>query len=66
LTTQDEFMNDAELSQYDIVFNCTGLGAREFCSDPLVRPIRGQMIRVKAPWIKHFYCVGYNTYIIPK
>ena len=51
---------------FDIVVNCIGYGAREVCSDPLVQPIRGQMIRVRAPWIKHFYYTDDNCYMIPK
>lgn len=39
---------------FDLVVNCTGIGARSFVGDELVRPIRGQVMRVKAPWIK--YC----------
>lgn len=26
---------------------------------------RGQVIRVKAPWVKHFYFTGFNSYILP-
>jgi D-amino-acid oxidase len=29
------------------VVNCTGLGSRALCSDPLVRPVRGQTVRIK-------------------
>lgn len=39
---------------YDIVVNCSGIGANKL-GDPLMTPIRGQVMRVKAPWIKHFY-----------
>lgn len=28
----------------DVVFNCTGGGARALCDDPLVRPIKGQVL----------------------
>jgi len=40
---------------FDVVVNCTGIGARLLAEDDLVRPIRGQVMRVHAPWIK--YCV---------
>ncbi|CAF0973945.1 unnamed protein product [Rotaria sp. Silwood1] len=50
---------------YDIVVNCTGFGAKELCNDNLMRPIRGQMIRVRAPWIKHFYYTDDDCYMIP-
>jgi hypothetical protein len=46
LTKQDEFINDPDLSKYDVVFNCLGLGAGKFCDDPLIKPARGHMIRV--------------------
>jgi hypothetical protein len=42
--TQENFINNN--SEYDVVFNCLGLGAKEFCNDQLVEPIRGQIIRV--------------------
>ena len=38
----------AELSTYDIIINCTGLGARELTGDRLVLPVRGQIVAVKA------------------
>jgi glycine/D-amino acid oxidase-like deaminating enzyme len=31
---------------FDIVMNCTGLGAKYLCSDNKVVPIRGQVIKV--------------------
>ncbi|XP_063980584.1 D-amino-acid oxidase [Diachasmimorpha longicaudata] len=35
---------------YGIVINCSGLGARELVGDSMVKPIRGQVTRVNAPW----------------
>jgi D-aspartate oxidase len=59
------FVNDYE--NFDIIFNCLGLGAIEFCDDKKLVSMRGQMIRVKAPWIKHFYYAeDDDMYIIPK
>ncbi len=43
-----------------------GYGAKEVCNDSLIRPIRGQTIRVRAPWIKHFYYTNDDCYMIPK
>ncbi|CAF0966012.1 unnamed protein product [Brachionus calyciflorus] len=63
ITSQDNFLS--EYPQYDIIFNCLGFGSIEFCNDKQMVPIRGQMIRVKAPWIKHFYYTDDNCYIIP-
>eukprot|EP00118_Oscarella_pearsei_P014503 m.124435 g.124435 ORF g.124435 m.124435 type:complete len:282 (+) comp37849_c0_seq9:591-1436(+) len=53
---------------FDLVVNCSGLGAMELCQDYDVEPIRGQIVRVKAPWIKQFFI--YNSgqeklYIVP-
>ncbi|XP_065055225.1 D-aspartate oxidase-like [Rhopilema esculentum] len=60
----------SELSDYDVIVNCTGIGARDLCKDSDVVPIRGQVARVKAPWIRHFYHVCYSsgshsTYLYP-
>ena len=43
-----------ELRGYDIVVNCTGLGAAELVGDDNLHPVRGQAVLVRAPWIKHF------------
>ncbi|XP_015379916.1 PREDICTED: D-aspartate oxidase [Diuraphis noxia] len=51
--------------EYDIIFNCTGFRAGKLCNDVNVSPIRGQVIRVKAPWVDKFYYLDSDTYIIP-
>lgn len=38
---------DEALAVYDIVVNCTGLGARELCNDTSLYPVRGQIVKVK-------------------
>ncbi|XP_063627323.1 D-amino-acid oxidase [Cydia splendana] len=43
-------LRDPVLGDYDVVVNCTGLGARDLVSDSGVFPVRGQVIRVDAPW----------------
>lgn len=35
-----------ELSDYDMVVNCTGFGAKKLCSDASLVPIRGQVFKV--------------------
>ncbi|XP_050299030.1 D-aspartate oxidase [Anthonomus grandis grandis] len=49
----------------DVVVNCTGLGAKFLCKDRKIVPIRGQVIKVRAPWLKNFFYGDYDTYIIP-
>ncbi|KAJ8973754.1 hypothetical protein NQ317_018342 [Molorchus minor] len=51
--------------EYNVVVNCTGLGAQSLCNDHKLVPIRGQVIKVEAPWIKTFFYGDYDTYIIP-
>ncbi|XP_037956196.1 D-aspartate oxidase-like [Teleopsis dalmanni] len=51
--------------KFDVVVNCTGLGARELCNDQQLVPIRGQVFKVRAPWIKTAFYGDYDTYIIP-
>lgn len=53
------------LSGYDLVFNCAGLGAKSLCDDYDLVPIRGQVIKAKAPWLKTAFYGDYDTYIIP-
>ena len=55
-TTQErKITNLSELAgSYDIVINCTGLGARELANDEQVYPVRGHIISVSAPWIKQW------------
>lgn len=50
---------------YDVVMNCTGLGAQQLCGDRKMVPIRGQVIKVRAPWIKTAFYADYDTYIFP-
>ena len=38
-----------ELSHYDIVINCSGLGAAELVGDRDLRPVRAQLVLVRAP-----------------
>lgn len=58
-----------ELAAFDLVVNCTGLGARELVPGEVdLHPIRGQVNRVKAPWMYQVVLddddVG--NYVIPK
>ncbi|XP_007892165.1 D-aspartate oxidase isoform X2 [Callorhinchus milii] len=40
--------------QYDIIVNCCGIGAKALTGDPKIHPVRGQVHKVHAPWLKHF------------
>ncbi|KAJ6635593.1 D-aspartate oxidase [Pseudolycoriella hygida] len=55
---------DDLLDQYDIIINCTGLGAKTLVNDPKLTPIRGQVARVEASWIFQS-TQNDNNYIIP-
>ncbi|XP_045159215.2 D-aspartate oxidase-like isoform X2 [Mercenaria mercenaria] len=53
---------------YAVIINCTGVGARQLANDSSVQPVRGQVIRVQAPWIKQFSIfIGKDelSYILP-
>jgi len=65
LTSMEEIADD-----YDMFACAPGLGAFDLLKDETMMPMRGQLISVEAPWIKHFY--GYEKdeetlcYIIPR
>lgn len=50
---------------YDVVVNCTGLGSKDLLNDDNLHPIRGHLIRVKAPWIKQWIYTDDLTFIMP-
>ncbi|KAM6463853.1 D-aspartate oxidase isoform 1-T2 [Liasis olivaceus] len=51
---------------FDIVVNCSGIGSQKLTGDLEIYPIRGQVLKVHAPWIKHFIRDGDGlTYIYP-
>jgi hypothetical protein len=51
-------ITNTPLGPVSAIINCTGLGARSLVGDPLVRPIRGQVMRVRAPWVKQVLIAG--------
>lgn len=53
-------------AKFDVIGNCSGLGARHLVNDTSVYPIRGQTIRVHAPHVKHFYVFGNDHYVLQK
>ena len=56
----DEVSHDG----YDIIVNCAGLGAFELVSDKEMYPIRGQVLRLDAPFIENIYFFN-KSYLIP-
>ena len=42
----------SKLASFDVVVNSCGLGAGQLVSDELVQPMRGQVMRVRAPWLR--------------
>lgn len=64
----------SELASYfDVIVNCTGMGARELASDGAVHVARGQVIRVYAPHVTQFQTVSagpgsywHGAYILPR
>lgn len=64
-TIQKKINDIKELAgKYDIVVNCSGVQSSSLVPDPKVHPIRGQVIRVKAPWVKHSMIAGKNYYLV--
>lgn len=46
--------------------NCVGIGALELCGDTNMNPVRGQVMRVQAPWMKACIILEHEvTYILP-
>ena len=66
---QEKVQDLNELASYDIIVNCTGLGSRELLNDEALHPLQGQVVVMRAPWIRQWVFdlrEGYFTYIIPR
>ncbi|XP_060062704.1 D-aspartate oxidase-like [Ylistrum balloti] len=50
---------------YAVVVNCTGLGSQELVKDEKIHPVRGQLIRLDAPWINFWIYTDHGAYILP-
>ncbi|KAF6202518.1 hypothetical protein GE061_002914 [Apolygus lucorum] len=65
-STINDFSDVKNFGDFDLVFNCSGYGAKKLCNDLAVEPISGQLYRVDAPWCDKFvYANGMDTYVIP-
>lgn len=50
----------------DIIVNCSGLGSKSLVADDEMYPVRGQVLKIDAPWLKNFIRDGDGrTYIYP-
>uniref|UniRef100_A0A1A8S8E0 D-aspartate oxidase n=1 Tax=Nothobranchius rachovii TaxID=451742 RepID=A0A1A8S8E0_9TELE len=61
-------VNDLQelFNYFDLIVNCSGLGSKSLVSDTHVYPVRGQVMKVEAPWLNHFIRDGDGgTYIYP-
>ena len=72
IIVQKKVASLSELSSYDVVINCTGVGAGVLASDPNVYPSKGVTICLEAPWVNHMYSTSIQksksemTYIYPR
>ena len=58
-----------DLVGYYVIINCSGLGAGKLVHDENIRTARGQVVLVRAPWIKHFVINDKRdklTYVLPR
>lgn len=60
--------NLGELESYDIIINCSGMGAHSLVNDTSLLPVRGQGVLVQAPWVTHFMIDVSRelTYVLPR
>ncbi|XP_032402973.1 D-aspartate oxidase [Xiphophorus hellerii] len=53
-------------NSFDLIVNCSGLGSKALVGDAGLYPVRGQVLKVEAPWLTHFIRDGDGkTYIYP-
>ncbi|XP_055890821.1 D-aspartate oxidase-like [Biomphalaria glabrata] len=53
------------IGELDVVVNCSGLRAKELADDQDIKPVRGHVVMVSAPWIKHFFLSDDGVYLVP-
>lgn len=53
--------------QYDVVINCTALGARELCDDETIIPVRGQIVLLEPGYPDKIFLDNHlPSYIVPR
>ncbi|XP_018649615.1 putative d-amino acid oxidase [Schistosoma mansoni] len=57
-TSSNELYNWAKEQKINVIVNCTGLGSGYLFNDPELRPVKGQLVRVQAPWMKFGFYFG--------
>ncbi|XP_075226059.1 D-aspartate oxidase-like [Lycorma delicatula] len=57
-------INELE-NKFDVVINCSGIGAAELFNDTSLVPLRGQIVKARSPEVDKFILAGEETYIIP-
>ncbi|RTG79974.1 uncharacterized protein DC041_0007764, partial [Schistosoma bovis] len=57
-TSSNELYYWAKEQKINIIINCTGLGSGYLFHDPEIRPVKGQLVRVLAPWMKFGFYFG--------
>ncbi len=55
----------AQLADCQLLVNCSGLGAAQLFGDDQMQAVRGQVVRVRAPWVRNYYNIDGKFYIIP-
>ena len=54
--------------KYDVVINCAGVWAKHLTGDNKINPLRGQVMRIRAPWLKRVVLDDNDdgNYVVPK
>ena len=62
-----EIESFSELSSFDVIINCSGLGSRTLCNDETVFPVRGQVALIETDTIRPIYLDNeMPLYIVPR
>ncbi|MBS1747987.1 MAG: FAD-dependent oxidoreductase [Bacteroidetes bacterium] len=65
---ETKIINDLnDLSSFDVVINCSGLGARQLCHDETIYPVRGQVALIETDESRPIYLDNeLPLYIVPR